>query len=209
MGIITTTYPALRDIRKGTFGEGPFLHLRPCRPPPTYAAQGCRKNSAATGLLPDSFRHKIANLASGKSNHPDMLEKLSIENYALIEHLELELSPSLNIITGETGAGKSILLGALGLILGNRSDTGVLKDTSRNCVTEGTFDIEGYGLEPFFDEQTRHRLRTSHSHPPHHHSGRQKPRLHQRHTRTACHPQGTVVTSHRRALPEPERAGRR
>ena len=81
-----------------------------------------------------------------------MLEKLSIENYALIEHLELELSPSLNIITGETGAGKSILLGALGLILGNRSDTGVQKDTSRNCVTEGTFDIEGYGLEPFFDE---------------------------------------------------------
>ena len=81
-----------------------------------------------------------------------MLKKLSIENYALIEHLELELSPALNIITGETGAGKSILLGALGLILGNRSDTSVLKDTSRNCVTEGTFDIEGYGLEPFFDE---------------------------------------------------------
>ena len=55
-----------------------------------------------------------------------MLERLSIENYALIQQLELELSPSLNIITGETGAGKSILLGALGLIMGNRADTAVL-----------------------------------------------------------------------------------
>ena len=81
-----------------------------------------------------------------------MLERLSIENYALIQQLELELSPSLNIITGETGADKSILLGALGLIMGNRADTAVLKDSGRNCVIEGLFDMGGYGLETFFDE---------------------------------------------------------
>ena len=77
---------------------------------------------------------------------------MSIENYALIQQLELELTPSLNIITGETGAGKSILLGALGLIMGNRADTAVLKDSGRNCVIEGLFDMGGYGLETFFDE---------------------------------------------------------
>ena len=77
---------------------------------------------------------------------------MSIENYALIQQLELELSPSLNIITGETGAGKSILLGALGLIMGNRADTAVLKDSGRTCVIEGLFDMGGYGLETFFDE---------------------------------------------------------
>ena len=77
---------------------------------------------------------------------------MSIENYALIQQLELELSPSLNIITGETGAGKSILLGALGLIMGNRADTAVLMDSGRNCVIEGLFDMGGYGLETFFDE---------------------------------------------------------
>ncbi len=81
-----------------------------------------------------------------------MLERLSVENYALIGKLDLELSPSLNIITGETGAGKSILLGAIGLILGNRADTGVLKDAGRNCVIEGVFDIKGCGLEGFFED---------------------------------------------------------
>lgn len=81
-----------------------------------------------------------------------MLEKLTVENYALIERLDLELSPGLNIITGETGAGKSILLGALGLILGNRADTGVLKDEGRNCVIEGVFRLKEYGLESFFTE---------------------------------------------------------
>lgn len=91
-----------------------------------------------------------------------MLERLSVENYALIRKLDLDLSPSLNIITGETGAGKSILLGALGLILGNRSDTGALKDESRNCVIEGTFDLEGYDLQHFFEanglEYDRHTI---------------------------------------------------
>lgn len=79
-----------------------------------------------------------------------MLKKLSVENYALIDKLELELSESLNIITGETGAGKSILLGALGLLLGNRADGAVVKDLTRNCIVEGTFDISNYGLQTFF-----------------------------------------------------------
>ncbi len=81
-----------------------------------------------------------------------MLQRLSVENYALIEALELHLSPHLNIITGETGAGKSILLGALGLVLGNRADTTALKDNQHNCIVEATFNIEGYGLETFFED---------------------------------------------------------
>lgn len=81
-----------------------------------------------------------------------MLRRLSVENYALIDSLVLEPDPHLNIITGETGAGKSILLGALGLLLGARSDLSAVKDTARNCVVEGTFDLTGRGLEPFFEE---------------------------------------------------------
>ena len=81
-----------------------------------------------------------------------MLCQLSVENYALIERLEMRLDRGLNIITGETGAGKSILLGALGLLLGNKNDGSALKDNSRNCVVEGLFDIAGYDLEPFFSE---------------------------------------------------------
>ena len=81
-----------------------------------------------------------------------MLCQLSVENYALIERLEMRLDGRLNIITGETGAGKSILLGALGLLLGNKNDGSALKDNGRNCVVEGVFDIAGYGLEAFFDD---------------------------------------------------------
>jgi len=81
-----------------------------------------------------------------------MLRRLSVENYALIDSLVLEPDPHLNIITGETGAGKSILLGALGLLLGARSDVSAIKDPARNCVVEGTFDLAGRGLEPFFEE---------------------------------------------------------
>ena len=63
----------------------------------------------------------------------------------------IEFAPGLNIITGETGAGKSILLGALGLILGNRVESGVLRDPRRNCVVEAEFDLKGYHLEELFD----------------------------------------------------------
>lgn len=81
-----------------------------------------------------------------------MLCRLSVENYALIEHLELELDEHLNILTGETGAGKSILLGALGLLLGNKNDGSAMKDATKNCVIEGVFDLEGLHLEPLFEE---------------------------------------------------------
>lgn len=79
-----------------------------------------------------------------------MLQSINISNYALIRQLEIDFNPGLSIITGETGAGKSILLGALSLILGNRSESSALLDKNRKCVVEGIFNIEEYGLEPFF-----------------------------------------------------------
>ncbi|MDE6140838.1 MAG: DNA repair protein RecN [Alistipes sp.] len=82
-----------------------------------------------------------------------MLKHLSIENYVLIDRLEIDWDAHLNILTGETGAGKSILLGALGLLLGSKNEGLAMKDTSRNCVIEATFDIEGYGLEELFAEE--------------------------------------------------------
>jgi DNA repair protein RecN (Recombination protein N) len=81
-----------------------------------------------------------------------MLKSLLIENYALIEKLDISFDDGLTIITGETGAGKSILLGALGLILGQRADTKVLYDQKRKCIIEGTFSIENLGLEKLFSE---------------------------------------------------------
>ena len=82
-----------------------------------------------------------------------MIQRVTVENYALIRHLDITLGSGLNIITGETGAGKSILLGALGLILGNRADSAALADNVSNCVVEAEFDLSGYGLEAFFEEQ--------------------------------------------------------
>lgn len=81
-----------------------------------------------------------------------MLQALQIENYALIRALEISFDHGFTAITGETGAGKSILLGALSLILGNRADTDVLYDKTRKCIVEGTFDISGLSLQPFFEE---------------------------------------------------------
>lgn len=80
-----------------------------------------------------------------------MLRFLSITNYALIQNLEMSPSGSLSMITGETGAGKSIMLGAVGLLLGNRADTKALLDPEKKCVVEGTFSIGNYGLEGFFE----------------------------------------------------------
>lgn len=81
-----------------------------------------------------------------------MLTRLSISNYALIDKLSIEFHPKLNSVTGETGAGKSIILGALGLILGNRADLSVLKDPSKKCIVEGVFEIGNYNIQPFFEE---------------------------------------------------------
>jgi DNA repair protein RecN (Recombination protein N) len=82
-----------------------------------------------------------------------MLKALTIKNYALIDDLQVDFSNGLTIITGETGAGKSILLGGLSLILGKRADLSTIKDTSKKCVIEGTFDIANYNLKPLFKSE--------------------------------------------------------
>jgi DNA repair protein RecN (Recombination protein N) len=79
-----------------------------------------------------------------------MLIKLFVQNYALIKELDVEFENGLTIITGETGAGKSILLGALSLILGTRADSSVLLDKNEKCIVEGTFRIEDYELNELF-----------------------------------------------------------
>jgi DNA repair protein RecN (Recombination protein N) len=81
-----------------------------------------------------------------------MIKQLHISNYALIDRLDIAFDDGLTIITGETGAGKSIILGALSLILGERADTKSIRDTSSKTVVEATFGIDGYGLERFFTE---------------------------------------------------------
>jgi DNA repair protein RecN (Recombination protein N) len=79
-----------------------------------------------------------------------MLIKLYVQNYALIKDMDVNLEEGLTIITGETGAGKTILLGALSLILGNRADTSVLLEKNEKCIVEGTFRTEGYDFTDFF-----------------------------------------------------------
>ena len=81
-----------------------------------------------------------------------MIQRLLIKNYAIIDKLEIDFSDKLTIITGETGAGKSILLGALGLIMGRRADTKVLYNRESKCVVEGYFDVSRYDLKSFFKE---------------------------------------------------------
>lgn len=81
-----------------------------------------------------------------------MIKRLHISNYALIDTLDIEFAEGLTIITGETGAGKSIILGALSLILGERADSKSIRDTSAKTIVEATFDIVGYRLEDFFKE---------------------------------------------------------
>lgn len=80
-----------------------------------------------------------------------MLLSLSVQNYALIEHLEINFSANFSTITGETGAGKSILLDALGLIMGNRADLSALKDKEKKCIVEATFKIDSYHLQHVFE----------------------------------------------------------
>ncbi|MFN8238853.1 MAG: DNA repair protein RecN [Chitinophagales bacterium] len=81
-----------------------------------------------------------------------MLQSLSIKNYAIIEQVDILFDKNLNIITGETGAGKSILLGAMNLILGKRADSSVLRNTEEKCLVEAIFHIKGYQLKSFFKE---------------------------------------------------------
>ena len=92
---------------------------------------------------------------SDRRKAPDtiMIKKLLIRNYAIIDELEIDFSQGLTIITGETGAGKSILLGALGLVMGQRADTKALYREDEKCVVEAIFDIRPYDLQPFFEER--------------------------------------------------------
>src|ERR1700761_2869124 len=81
-----------------------------------------------------------------------MLQKLSISNYALIDNLEISFDNRLNILTGETGAGKSIILGALSLILGQRAESRYFFNQQKKCVIEGLFQIDGFQLKAFFED---------------------------------------------------------
>ena len=82
-----------------------------------------------------------------------MIERINISNYALIDQTEIVLEKGFSVITGETGAGKSILLGAVGLTLGQRADVSVIRDKSRKCVVEIEYEISGYHLQEWFKEQ--------------------------------------------------------
>lgn len=81
-----------------------------------------------------------------------MINHLSVKNYALISSVEIEFNKGLSTITGETGAGKSILLGAVSLILGQRADVNTLKDKNSKCIIECSFDLQGYSLKSFFNQ---------------------------------------------------------
>lgn len=81
-----------------------------------------------------------------------MLQSIQIQNYALIESLEMDFHPGFSVITGETGAGKSILLGALGLLLGQRADIKAIKTGANKCIVEARFNISSYTLESFFED---------------------------------------------------------
>jgi DNA repair protein RecN (Recombination protein N) len=82
----------------------------------------------------------------------DMLISLKVKNYALISDVDMHFDKGMNIITGETGAGKSILIGALGLALGKRADISSLRNKEDKCIIEATFDVRGYALQPIFNE---------------------------------------------------------
>ena len=81
-----------------------------------------------------------------------MLKSLYVKNYALIDEADINFAPGLNIITGETGAGKSIMLGAIGLIMGNRADIKALADQSGKCIVEAKYDVTSLGLQAYFEE---------------------------------------------------------
>ena len=81
-----------------------------------------------------------------------MLKNISIRNYALIERVEVDFTSGFSVITGETGHGKSVFLGAVSMLLGQRSDVKAIRDGADKCIIEGCFDISGFGLEPFFEE---------------------------------------------------------
>ena len=82
-----------------------------------------------------------------------MLKSLTIQNFVLIKHLDIDFEKGFTAITGETGSGKSIIMGALGLVLGQRVDSKMIFEGEDKCVIEACFDIEKYNLKPFFEEE--------------------------------------------------------
>ena len=80
-----------------------------------------------------------------------MLQSLHIQNYALIDQLDISFEKGFSVITGETGAGKSILLGAIGLLLGQRADLKMLKAGAQRCIIEAEFDLSDYDFAPYFE----------------------------------------------------------
>lgn len=103
---------------------------------------------SGSGLI--IFISKNINYLYGTKSFLELLNSLSIQNYAIIDHLNVSFNNGFTIITGETGAGKSIFLGGLGLVLGKRADLSSLRDESKKCIIEASFEIEKYGLEDFF-----------------------------------------------------------
>ena len=81
-----------------------------------------------------------------------MLKQLYIKNFTLIDELDIRLHPGFSVITGETGAGKSIILGAIGLLLGQRADSKSIKAGAEKCVIEAHFDLSRYPMQDFFNE---------------------------------------------------------
>ena len=82
-----------------------------------------------------------------------MLQSIYIQNYALIDTLDISFTPGFSVITGETGAGKSIILGAIGLLLGQRADIKAIKKGANKCIVEARFKISAYQMEPFFTQR--------------------------------------------------------
>ena len=81
-----------------------------------------------------------------------MLKSLFIQNFVLIDNLDIRFDKGFSVITGETGAGKSIILGAIGLLLGQRADVKAIRVGASKCIIEARFDISAYGMQPFFEE---------------------------------------------------------
>ena len=80
-----------------------------------------------------------------------MLQSIHIQNYALIESLDIDFHSGFSVITGETGAGKSIILGAIGLLVGQRADIKAIKNGATKCIVEARFNVASYQLESFFE----------------------------------------------------------
>src|SRR3569833_2449391 len=118
----------------------------------TFDYEYFQNSSHLIGRPANQLYQLISNLGPFKTAGTFMLQKLSISNYALIDNLEISFSGGLNILTGETGAGKSIILGALSLILGQRAESRYFFNQQKKCVIEGTYTIGAFHLKQLFED---------------------------------------------------------